>query len=41
MIMPIIFNNILNKSTIEGIIIGKDVGLPPLLKMPKVTPNPK
>lgn len=36
-----VFNNILNRATIEGLIISRDIGLPPLLRIPKISPKKK
>ena len=36
-----VFNNILNRATIEGLIISRDIGLPPLLRIPKIGPKKK
>lgn len=37
----VVFNNILSRASIEGIIIGRDIGLPPLLKIPRIQPSEK
>ncbi len=40
-IIPIVYNYILNKCHVEGVVISRDVGLPPPIPMPSVKPRNK